>query len=83
MVLIHGGGGTAFARWVKVWNERVVTRRLQWIFVVAYLLGPLAIGSVMNKVGHPVGMLPLINWVNRLPTNRLIKRLVTPSLLIH
>jgi poly(3-hydroxybutyrate) depolymerase len=22
MVLIHGGGGTAFARWVKVWNER-------------------------------------------------------------
>lgn len=22
MVLIHGGGGTAFERWVKVWNER-------------------------------------------------------------
>ncbi len=22
MVLIHGGGGTAFDRWVKVWNER-------------------------------------------------------------
>ncbi|MBS0206843.1 MAG: acetylxylan esterase [Planctomycetes bacterium] len=22
MVLIHGGGGTAFERWVKLWNER-------------------------------------------------------------
>ena len=22
MVLIHGGGGTAFDRWVKVWNSR-------------------------------------------------------------
>ncbi len=22
MVLIHGGGGTAFANWVKLWNER-------------------------------------------------------------
>ena len=22
MVLVHGGGGTAFARWVKAWNDR-------------------------------------------------------------
>ena len=22
MVLVHGGGGTAFARWVKTWNDR-------------------------------------------------------------
>ena len=22
MVLVHGGGGTAFAKWVKIWNDR-------------------------------------------------------------
>ena len=22
MVLVHGGGGTAFAEWVRIWNKR-------------------------------------------------------------
>jgi dienelactone hydrolase len=49
MVLIHGGGGTAFDRWVKVWNER------GYAAIAMDLCGCVPVGTYGNWKRHEQG----------------------------
>lgn len=49
MVLIHGGGGTAFDRWVKVWNER------GYAAIAMDLCGCVPVGTYGNWKRHEHG----------------------------
>lgn len=49
VVLVHGGGGTAFARWVKLWNER------GYAAIAMDLCGCVPVGSYGNWQRHKTG----------------------------
>jgi dienelactone hydrolase len=49
MVLIHGGGGTAFDRWVKLWNSR------GYAAIAMDLCGCVPVGSYGNWQRHEAG----------------------------
>jgi dienelactone hydrolase len=49
MVLIHGGGGTAFDRWVKVWNDR------GYAAIAMDLCGCIPVGTYGNWKRHEQG----------------------------
>jgi len=49
MVLIHGGGGTAFDRWVKVWNAR------GYAAIAMDLCGCVPVGSYGKWTRHEAG----------------------------
>lgn len=49
MVLIHGGGGTAFDRWVKVWNQR------GYAAIAMDLCGCIPVGTYGNWKRHEAG----------------------------
>ncbi len=49
MVLIHGGGGTAFDRWVKVWNSR------GYAAIAMDLCGCVPVGTYGNWQRHDLG----------------------------
>jgi hypothetical protein len=49
MVLIHGGGGTAFDRWVKVWTER------GYAAIAMDLCGCVPVGTYGNWKRHEHG----------------------------
>ena len=49
MVLIHGGGGTAFDRWVKVWNSR------GYAAIAMDLCGCVPVGTYGNWKRHEFG----------------------------
>lgn len=49
MVLIHGGGGTAFDRWVKVWNAR------GYAAIAMDLCGCVPVGTYGNWKRHETG----------------------------
>lgn len=49
MVLIHGGGGTAFDRWVKVWNSR------GYAAIAMDLCGCIPVGTYGNWQRHDHG----------------------------
>lgn len=49
MVLIHGGGGTAFAHWVKMWNDR------GYAAIAMDTCGCVPVGSYGNWERHPQG----------------------------
>lgn len=49
MVLIHGGGGTAFDRWVKVWNQR------GYAAIAMDLCGCVPVGTYGNWKRHEQG----------------------------
>lgn len=49
MVLIHGGGGTAFDRWVKVWNSR------GYAAIAMDLCGCVPVGTYGNWKRHESG----------------------------
>lgn len=49
MVLIHGGGGTAFDRWVKVWNDR------GYAAIAMDLCGCIPVGTYGNWQRHEHG----------------------------
>lgn len=49
MVLIHGGGGTAFDRWVKVWNSR------GYAAIAMDLCGSVPVGTYGNWQRHELG----------------------------
>lgn len=49
MVLIHGGGGTAFERWVKVWNSR------GYAAIAMDLCGCIPVGTYGNWQRHDQG----------------------------
>ncbi len=49
MVLIHGGGGTAFDRWVKVWNSR------GYAAIAMDLCGCVPVGNNGNWQRHELG----------------------------
>ena len=49
MVLIHGGGGTAFERWVKVWNSR------GYAAIAMDLCGCVPVGTYGNWKRHEQG----------------------------
>jgi len=49
MVLIHGGGGTAFDRWVKVWNDR------GYAAIAMDLCGCVPVGTYGNWKRHESG----------------------------
>jgi len=49
MVLIHGGGGTAFDRWVKVWNSR------GYAAIAMDLCGSVPVGTYGNWQRHEFG----------------------------
>ena len=49
MVLIHGGGGTAFDRWVKVWNSR------GYAAIAMDLCGCVPVGTYGNWKRHEQG----------------------------
>ena len=49
MVLIHGGGGTAFDRWVKVWNAR------GYAAIAMDLCGCIPVGTYGNWKRHEQG----------------------------
>lgn len=49
MVLIHGGGGTAFDRWVKVWNGR------GYAAIAMDLCGCVPVGTYGNWKRHDAG----------------------------
>jgi len=49
MVLIHGGGGTAFERWVKVWNAR------GYAAIAMDLCGCVPVGTYGNWQRHELG----------------------------
>lgn len=49
MILIHGGGGTAFDRWVKVWNSR------GYAAIAMDLCGCIPVGTYGNWQRHELG----------------------------
>ena len=49
VVLIHGGGGTAFANWVKLWNDR------GYAAIAMDLCGCLPVGTYGKWERHPEG----------------------------
>ena len=49
MVLVHGGGGTAFDRWVRLWNER------GYAAIAMDLCGCLPVGSYGKWQRHEAG----------------------------
>ena len=49
MVLIHGGGGTAFDRWVKLWNSR------GYAAIAMDLCGCVPVGTYGNWQRHELG----------------------------
>ena len=49
MVLIHGGGGTAFDRWVKLWNSR------GYAAIAMDLCGCVPVGTYGNWQRHDLG----------------------------
>lgn len=49
VVLIHGGGGTAFANWVKLWNER------GYAAIAMDLCGCVPVGTYGNWQRNPEG----------------------------
>jgi dienelactone hydrolase len=49
MVLIHGGGGTAFDRWVKIWNQR------GYAAIAMDLCGCIPVGTYGNWKRHEQG----------------------------
>jgi dienelactone hydrolase len=49
MVLIHGGGGTAFADWVKLWNKR------GYAAIAMDTCGAVPVGSYSKWQRHPQG----------------------------
>ena len=49
MVLIHGGGGTAFDRWVKLWNSR------GFAAIAMDLCGCVPVGTYGNWQRHEMG----------------------------
>lgn len=49
VVLIHGGGGTAFANWVKLWNSR------GYAAIAMDLCGCVPVGTYGNWQRHPDG----------------------------
>jgi dienelactone hydrolase len=60
MVLVHGGGGTAFARWVRLWNERGYAA----IAMDTYGAVPTASGSQPHAWAGPVGALDTFEQVD-------------------
>ena len=49
MVLVHGGGGTAFDRWVKLWNSR------GYAAIAMDLCGCIPVGTYGNWKRHELG----------------------------
>ncbi len=49
MVLVHGGGGTAFDRWVRLWNER------GYAAIAMDLCGCVPVGTYGNWTRHEMG----------------------------
>ncbi len=49
MVLVHGGGGTAFAHWVRMWNER------GYVAIAMDTCGCTAGGEHANRPRHDLG----------------------------
>jgi dienelactone hydrolase len=49
VVLVHGGGGTAFASWVKLWNDR------GYAAIAMDLCGCVPVGTYGNWQRHPLG----------------------------
>ncbi|MDX1930740.1 MAG: prolyl oligopeptidase family serine peptidase [Pirellulaceae bacterium] len=49
VVLVHGGGGTAFANWVKLWNER------GYAAIAMDLCGCVPVGTYGKWERHPEG----------------------------
>lgn len=49
VVLVHGGGGTAFARWVKLWNDR------GYAAIAMDLCGCIPVGTYGNWQRHKNG----------------------------
>ena len=49
VVLIHGGGGTAFANWVKLWNDR------GYAAIAMDVCGCVPVGTYGNWQRHPEG----------------------------
>ncbi|NLY01755.1 MAG: prolyl oligopeptidase family serine peptidase [Rhodopirellula sp.] len=49
MVLVHGGGGSAFDRWVRLWNER------GYAAIAMDLCGCVPVGSYGKWQRHPAG----------------------------
>ena len=81
MVLIHGGGGTAFARWVKVWNER------GYAAIAMDLCGCLPIGTYGNwkrdEQGGPPGWDASFDQLGEQVTDQWTYQAVGNAILAH
>jgi|694.fasta_scaffold06664_8 poly(3-hydroxybutyrate) depolymerase len=81
MVLIHGGGGTAFARWVKVWNDR------GYAAIAMDLCGCLPIGTYGNwkrdEQGGPPGWDASFDQLDENPTDQWTYHAISNAILAH
>ena len=81
MVLIHGGGGTAFDRWVKVWTAR------GYAAIAMDLCGCVPVGTYGNwkrsEVGGPPGWDASFQQLNEAPTDQWTHQAVSNVLLAH
>lgn len=81
MVLIHGGGGTAFARWVKVWNER------GYAAIAMDLCGCLPVGTYGNwkrdELGGPPGWDASFDQLSEKQTDQWTYQAVSNAILAH
>ena len=81
MVLIHGGGGTAFARWVKVWNER------GYAAIAMDLCGCVPVGTYGNwkrdEQGGPPGWDASFDQLDLSPADQWTYQAVANAILGH
>lgn len=81
MVLIHGGGGTAFARWVKVWNDR------GYAAIAMDLCGCLPVGTYGNwkrdEQGGPPGWDASFDQLDEEVTDQWTYQAVGNAMLAH
>lgn len=81
LVLIHGGGGTAFARWVKMWNAR------GYAALAMDLCGCVPVGTYgkwkRHDAGGPPGWDASFDQLDQPPTDQWTHQAVSSVLLAH
>jgi dienelactone hydrolase len=81
MVLIHGGGGTAFDRWVKVWTAR------GYAAIAMDLCGCVPVGTYgkwqRHEEGGPAGWGASLQQLDEAPEDQWTHQAVSAALLAH
>lgn len=81
MVLVHGGGGTAFDRWVKVWNSR------GYVAIAMDVCGCVPVGTYgkwkRHELGGPPGWDASFQQLSEAPEDQWTHQAVSAGVLAH